>query len=210
MVLGRLLYLTCSLVLIPPPAEPYFLMMILSNIFPPHRIARLGIARTFQIVKPFAGLTVLENTMIGALRLEKSLIKAKAKALDILRVLQLENEKDTLADCLTLPDKKRLEIARALAIQPKLLLLDEVMAGLRPVEIDQFINTIQHLKQHLDLTIMMIEHNMRAIMACCQRVIVLHQGQKIAVDTPNAIQQHPEVIKTYLGTGFTYPFQGKI
>jgi branched-chain amino acid transport system ATP-binding protein len=166
-----------------------------------HQIAKKGIARTFQTAKPFANLTVLENVMIGYLAQRNSQLKATKLALETLEYLELGSRTKNLADHLSLPEKKRLEIARALSITPKLLLLDEVMAGLRPVEIDKLVLILQDLKQRLNLTFIMIEHNMRAVMACCQRVIVLAEGKKIAEDTPFNIQQHPEVIKTYLGAG---------
>jgi branched-chain amino acid transport system ATP-binding protein len=165
------------------------------------QIAKKGIARTFQTAKPFANLTVLENVMIGHLRQGNSQPKAVKLALETLEYLELTDKTENLADRLSLPEKKRLEIARALSINPELLLLDEVMAGMRPVEIDRLVLILQELKQRLSLTFIMIEHNMRAVMACCQRVIVLAQGKKIAEDTPFNIQQHPEVIKTYLGAG---------
>ena len=163
-------------------------------------IAQLGIARTFQTAKPFANLTVLENVMMGFLRKGQSVPQAQESALHTLEHLTLGDQSKRLADHLSLPDKKRLEIARALSINPRLLLLDEVMAGLRPLEIDNLVIVLRQLKQQLNLTIVMIEHHMRAVMAFCQRIVVLHQGAKIAEDTPSAIQQHPDVIKTYLGT----------
>ncbi len=167
----------------------------------PYQIARLGIGRTFQIVKPFIGMTVLENAMIGALGQNQSFPQAQKNAMEILDLLELMYVKDLKADHLTLSDKKRLEIARALSIRPQLLLLDEVMAGLRPTEIDRMIPTLKDFQERYSLTIIMIEHHMRAIMACCDHVVVLHQGEKLAEDTPKKIQNHPEVIKIYLGTG---------
>lgn len=164
------------------------------------KVARLGIARTFQTAQPFANLTVLENVMMGFLRKGQSIPQAQKSALDTLEHLNLNDQSNQLADHLSLPNKKRLEIARALSINPQLVLLDEVMAGLRPLEIDNLVVMLRQLKHQLNLTIIMIEHHMRAVMAFCQRIVVLHQGVKIAEDTPAAIQRHPEVIKTYLGT----------
>lgn len=164
-------------------------------------IALKGIARTFQLAKPFSNLTVIENVIIGGLSQGKPYASARLLALEILEQLELSAKGSFLADHLTLPDKKRLELARALSMSPKLLLLDEIMAGMRPQEIDSLINIIKHLQQKFRLTIIMIEHNMRGVMKCCQRIIVLHQGQKLAEDTPERIQKHPEVIKTYLGSG---------
>ena len=105
----------------------------------------------------------------------------------------------SLAENLSLPEKKRLEFARALSVAPKILLLDEVMAGLRPGEIDEMIAILKTINQKTGLTILMIEHSMRAIMACSDRIVVLNYGRKIAEDTPEAIRQHPEVIRSYLG-----------
>ena len=164
----------------------------------PHQICAAGIGRTFQIVKPFAGLTVLENVMVGGFLRESSARGARAAAMAILERLQLAARRDALASSLTLPDRKRLEVARALATRPKLLLLDEAMAGLRPTECDQLVETFRGLNRE-GLTILLIEHVMRAVMALAQHVGVLHHGEVIARGTPQEIVRNPAVLESYLG-----------
>ena len=157
-----------------------------------------GIGRTFQIVKPFAGLTVLENVMVGGFLRESTSEGARAVAMQILERLQLASKRDALASSLTLPDRKRLEVARALATRPRLLLLDETMAGLRPTECDQMVEMFRDLNRE-GLTILLIEHVMRAVMALAQHVGVLHHGEVIARGTPQEIVRDPAVLESYLG-----------
>jgi branched-chain amino acid transport system ATP-binding protein len=164
----------------------------------PDQVCAAGIGRTFQIVKPFAGLSVLENVMVGAFLRESSEPSARRAALAILERLQLAPKRDLPASSLTLPDRKRLEVARALATRPKLLLLDEVMAGLRPTECDQMIEVFRGLNRE-GLTILLIEHVMRAVMALAQHIGVLHHGEVIARGTPQEIVRHPRVLESYLG-----------
>jgi len=165
----------------------------------PHQICRAGIGRTFQIVKPFAGLSVLENVMVGAFLRERSEAGARRTASTILDRLQLAPKRDLPASALTLPDRKRLEVARALATKPKLLLLDEVMAGLRPTETDQIVEVFRDLNRTYGTTILLIEHVMRAVMALAQHVGVLHHGEVIARGAPQEIVRHPAVLQSYLG-----------
>jgi len=165
----------------------------------PHEVCAAGIGRTFQIVKPFAGLSVLENVMVGAFLREKSAAGARRTATTILERLQLAPKRDLPASSLTLPDRKRLEVARALATKPKLLLLDEVMAGLRPTETDQIVEVFRDLNRSYGTTILLIEHVMRAVMALAQHVGVLHHGEVIARGTPQEIVRHPAVLESYLG-----------
>ena len=138
------------------------------------QICRAGLGRTFQLVKPFAGLTVLENVLVGALNQCRSVRAAREISGHVVEQLGLEGKRNAAAGSLTLPDRKRLEVARALATAPRILLLDEVMAGLRPTETDRMVALFRDLNSRLGLTILMIEHVMRAVMALSRHVIVLH------------------------------------
>jgi len=165
----------------------------------PDQVCGAGIGRTFQIVKPFAGLTVLENVVVGALKREPSVSAAEKRAAEIMEKLGLGSKRGQPASSLTLPDRKRLEVARALATRPKLLLLDEVMAGLRPTECDQMVEVFREINRAEGLTILLIEHVMRAVMALAQRVIVLNHGEIIARGTPVEVVRDPAVLECYLG-----------
>ena len=165
----------------------------------PDIICQRGLARTFQIVRPFPALTVFENATIGALLREPDVASAKILAGEVLRKLDLWDKRAQKAGSLTLPDRKRLEVARALATKPKMLLLDEVMAGLRPSETDQAVATLRTLNREDGITIVMIEHVMRAVMALADRVHVLNHGASIAEGTPVEVTQNPQVITSYLG-----------
>jgi len=161
-------------------------------------ICRSGLARTFQIVRPFGDLNVLENAMVGSFLRYRSHDKAEQKAHEVLKRVGLEHLESMLAKNLTLGHRKRLEMARALATEPSLLLLDEVMAGLTPVEVDGALDLIRKIKCS-GVTILIIEHVMRAIMNICDRVLVLDQGVMIAQGTPTEIAKDETVIKAYLG-----------
>jgi len=165
----------------------------------PDQVCIAGIGRTFQIVKPFAGLAVLDNVVVGALLRSKDVSAAKSYAAEIVEKLGLGAKADLPASSLTLPDRKRLEVARALATRPKLLLLDEVMAGLRPTECDQMVEVFRELNRAEGLTILLIEHVMRAVMALAQHIGVLHHGEVIARGTPAEIVRDPAVLECYLG-----------
>ena len=165
----------------------------------PDEVCAAGIGRTFQIVKPFAGLSVLDNVVVGAFLKEKSLAGARDLSLQILDRLGLGAKRDQPAAALTLPDRKRLEVARALATRPKLLLLDEVMAGLRPTECDQMVEVFRELNRRDGTTILLIEHVMRAVMALARHIGVLHHGEVIARGTPEQIVRDPAVLECYLG-----------
>ena len=165
----------------------------------PDQVCRAGLGRTFQLVKPFAGLTVMENVVIGALKQARSVRAAKEISAQVIAQLGLEGKRHAAAGSLTLPDRKRLEVARALATAPRVLLLDEVMAGLRPTETDRMVTLFKDLNARLGLTILMIEHVMRAVMALSGRIIVLHHGQVIAAGAPEEVTRNPAVLECYLG-----------
>jgi len=164
----------------------------------PDEIAQRGIGRTFQIVRPFPALTVEDNVIVGALLRADGVDAARQHAYELLRRLDLYDRRARPAASLTLPDRKRLEVARALATQPRLLLLDEVMAGLRPTETDRMVAILRELAGG-GLTILLIEHVMRAVMALATRVLVLHHGAAIAQGTPDAVVREPAVVASYLG-----------
>ena len=167
----------------------------------PWDLCKKGLARTFQIVKPFATKTVLYNVMVGAFATTNRTEEAEEKALNVLRTLNFEDKKDVKSGNLTIADRKRLEIARALATNPKLLLLDEVMAGLRPSEVDSVVEMIQQLRK-TGITIFVIEHIMRAVMALSDRIVVIQFGKKIAEGTPEEVASNENVIKAYLGDDY--------
>ena len=165
---------------------------------PPHRLARRGIARTFQIVQPFAGLTVRENIVVGSHLSRPARAEALAAAGDIARAVGLAERLDRPAAGLTVAGRKRLELARALAIEPRLLLLDEVLAGLNPSEIRDMVPVIQAIRDR-GITIVMIEHVMQAVMSLAEHVFVLSEGRIIAQGTPQAVAGDPQVVAAYLG-----------
>ena len=169
---------------------------------PPHRVARLGIGRTFQVVKPFTSMTVRENAAIGGLfGSEHARMKPRAAFAwsdEVLELVGLAPKAANTVGSLTIPDRKRLEVARALATKPKLLLLDEVMAGLNPVEVDEALDMVRAIARS-GVTIVLIEHVMKVVVGVCQRVIVLHMGQHLAEGTPQAVLHDPGVVEAYLG-----------
>jgi branched-chain amino acid transport system ATP-binding protein len=167
---------------------------------PPDAVCRRGIARTFQIVRPFPALSVVDNVTVGALLHRPAVDAARRHAEELLRQLDLFNKRNQIAASLTLPDRKRLEVARALATGPKLLLLDEVMAGLRPTETDRMVAMLRDINKDSGVTILLIEHVMRAVMALASRVLVLDHGSQIAAGTPAEVVRDPAVVQSYLGT----------
>jgi branched-chain amino acid transport system ATP-binding protein len=169
----------------------------------PHQICAHGLARTFQVARPFGGMTVLANVMTGAFLRDKRPDAARAKAREAIEFVGLSAKEHTPARDLTTIDQRRLEMARALATEPRLLLLDEVMAGLNPAEIDQAVALVGKLKQR-GLTIVIVEHVMRAIMAVARHIVVLDHGQKIAEGSPNEVVANPEVVRAYLGSGYVH------
>ena len=165
----------------------------------PDDVCRRGIGRTFQLVRPFPALSVEDNVVIGALLHRHDVAAARRRAHDVLEQLDLFGKRHQPASALTLPDRKRLEVARALATDPKLLLLDEVMAGLRPSETDRMVSILKALNRETGLTILLIEHVMRAVMALAAEVVVVSYGEKIAEGTPLEITRHQDVLDVYLG-----------
>ena len=164
----------------------------------PHEICRRGLARTFQVVKPLQRMSTLDNVVASAFLRAKNKVEALAKAEEILRFTGLWEERAVLSKGLPLGSRKRLEIARALATGPELLLLDEACAGLNPHELDESIAIIRKIRER-GITIMIIEHHMKVIMSISDRIVVLDYGQKIAEGTPEMIRSDAGVIKAYLG-----------
>jgi branched-chain amino acid transport system ATP-binding protein len=168
---------------------------------PAHRVCAAGVGRTFQLVKPFPGLSVLDNAIVGALLGERTMTGARDRALAVLGRLGLAGKAALPASQLTLADRRRLEVARALATRPSLLLLDEMMAGLRPAEIDELVGVLRAVQQDEGLTILLTEHVMRAVMALADQIVVLHHGQVIARGEPASVVRDPAVLDCYLGEG---------
>jgi branched-chain amino acid transport system ATP-binding protein len=165
----------------------------------PHRICKKGIVRTFQIVKPFPKLTVFRNIRIGAYNVVADKTAASQKTDEVIETVNFHRERDMLPSHLTIGGLKRLEFARALATEPKLILLDEIMAGLNPAEQDTMIETIKKINAR-GITVFVIEHHMKVIMSLSHRIIALNYGVKIAEGTPEHVSRNDEVLKAYLGS----------
>lgn len=164
----------------------------------PHRICQLGIARTFQVVKPLQRMTVFDNVIASSFLRAKNRAEAEAIAIDTLKFTGLYDDMDIISKGLPLGKRKKLEIARALATQPEILMLDESFAGLNPHELDESIEIIKNIKRK-GITIIIIEHHMKVIMSISDRIVVLNYGEKIAEGNPNEIANNPVVIEAYLG-----------
>lgn len=165
----------------------------------PHSICRMGIARTFQIVQPFSQMTLLENVLIGAMYGRGlSLSQGRDKTEEILEFVGLREKLHLIPDRITTPDRRRLELARALATEPEVILLDETMAGLTPTEIEDALQLLRRINDR-GITLFIVEHVMKAVMGISERVMVLHYGEKIAEGKPEEVAQNAEVIKAYLG-----------
>ncbi len=176
----------------------------ISALSPPHKICSCGIGRTFQIVKPFANISVFENVLVGSWQVSSSPRLVRSRTLEILKFVGLEPYSQFQGSSLTISNRKRLELARALATGPKLLLLDEVMAGLNPTETEEIIDLIKRISAEMEVTLLIIEHNMKAVMALSQRIVVLDYGEKIAEGKPEDIVRNEDVIKAYLGEEYLH------
>jgi branched-chain amino acid transport system ATP-binding protein len=170
----------------------------------PYQITHLGIGRAFQIVRTFEGLSVAENILVGRLfggTERKEVRKGLREVEEILEFVKLTSKKDFRTSEITIADKKRMELARALAMNPRLVLLDEVMAGLNPREVDDLMEMVLAVNRR-GITVLMIEHVMKAVMGISTRLMVLHHGRRIAMGAPKEIVENDEVIKSYLGERF--------
>lgn len=184
-----------------PPSEGRVLLgeSVISGMAP-EMICRKGVSRTFQVPKPFLELTVLQNVMIGT-TLKNGYREAQRKAAEVLKRVGLYEKKEDYATNLTVPDLRKLEVAKALSTEPKLILLDEVMAGLRPNEVRDTLLLIKQINQQ-GVTLVVIEHNVEAVMSICDKICVLNYGEKIAEGTPEDIANDTEVISAYLGDDY--------
>jgi branched-chain amino acid transport system ATP-binding protein len=195
---GKTTLFNCITGFYPPSRGDIFFDGKRINGFPPDKVCKLGMARTWQKVRPLAKLTVLENTVVGALCRTRSVAEAKVIALDQLRVVGLEKRADVLAGGLPIGERKKLELARVLATKPRMILLDEVMGGLNARESEEIIQLILDVRKR-GLTQVVIEHDMKAIVRTCERIVVLNSGEKLAEGAPQEIVNDPRVMAAYLG-----------
>ncbi len=164
----------------------------------PDQICKLGLSRTFQVVKPFPQLSVRDNVMVGAYNRTNKRMEARQKALEIIEFLGMQDLAEATAGSLSVAYRKRLEVAKALATDPKIILLDEAMAGLRPTETDEMIELVRQISKQ-GIALLLVEHVMRVIMSLADRIVVIHHGEKIAEGEPKQIVKDKAVIDAYLG-----------
>ncbi len=174
------------------------------NDLKPHQVCQLGLTRTFQVVQPFPDMTALENVMMGAFVRHANPAQARDKARQVLERVNMGHKADTLGRDLTLMELKRLEIGKALATEPKLLLLDEAAAGLNTVEVEEILALVRQLNQQEGVTLLVVEHVMKVIMSLSHRIVVLNFGEKIAEGTPEEVAHNPAVLEAYLGEEETH------
>jgi len=169
----------------------------------PHQIARMGLTRTYQVVKPLLGMTVGENVLVGSLfgrgKRDSNMKNARKRAEEILKLVGLYKKKDSSVSDITLPDLKKMEFARVLAMEPEVVFLDEVMAGLNPTEVEEASVLVKKVRKEKELSIVYIEHIMKAVMGISDRIVVLHHGRKIIEGVPQKVVNDPAVIEAYLG-----------
>lgn len=186
----------------PTAGEVYFKGKNITDLRP-DQVCKLGLARTFQVVKPFAQLSVSENIMVGAYNRTNSKKEARKSTEEIIHFLGMEDVEDAPAGSLSVAYRKRLELAKTLATDPEIILLDEGMAGLRPKETDEIIDLVRQVSQR-GISLLLVEHVMKVIMALAERIVVIHHGKKLAEGTPKEITSNPEVIDAYLGEEEVY------